>query len=142
MNNPPSPQRCGTFRANRWHLDEDRDTRDQLVAYWQGQSTFVDGLTQETCRDFVRTGYGLATIADFAETTRIQGQDLYPEISERLRQALGLITEVGLNGRTGIAMANTQCLTEQNGPAGTTTCSSPGKPSPTPITRTGAPSWP
>ena len=30
-------------------------TRDQIVAYWQGQSTFVDGLTQETCRDFVHT---------------------------------------------------------------------------------------
>jgi hypothetical protein len=123
-----------------------RDTRDQLVGYWQGQSTFVDGLTQETCRDFVHTGYGLSAIANFAETTRIQGQDLYPEISERLRHALGLqakyelgeavpswlcggqvtrglgpVTEVGFNalsGRMGIAMANTQKLTEQTRPAG------------------------
>jgi len=27
------------------------DTRDKIIAYWQGQSTFVNGLTQETCRD-------------------------------------------------------------------------------------------
>lgn len=32
------------------------DTRDKIVKYWQGQSTFVTGLTQETCRDFTHTG--------------------------------------------------------------------------------------
>ncbi|MFC7642532.1 hypothetical protein ACFQX6_17480 [Streptosporangium lutulentum] len=123
------------------------DTRAEIVGYWQGQSTFVDGLTQETCRDFVHTGYGLSAISHFAETTRIQGQDLYPEISERLRHALGLqskyqlgaavpsslckgdltlglgpVTEVGFNAlgnRMGIAMTNTQKLTEQQRPAGT-----------------------
>jgi hypothetical protein len=123
------------------------DTTAKIISYWQGQSTFVTGLTQETCRDFVHTGYGIAAIADIAETTRIQGQDLYPEIGERLRQALGFqsryelgeappswlcggsvnrglgpVTEVGfnaLNTRLGIAMTNTQKLTEQNRPAGT-----------------------
>src|SRR4051794_34819359 len=65
-------------------------TRDQIVGYWQGQGTFVDGLTQETCRDFVHTGYGIAAIADVAETLRIQGQDVYgTDVGERLRQALG-----------------------------------------------------
>ncbi|WP_440073640.1 alginate lyase family protein [Streptosporangium sp. OZ121] len=123
------------------------DTRAEIINYWQGQSTFMDGLTQETCRDFTHTGYGLSAISHFAETTRIQGQDLYPEISERLRHALGMqakyqlgaavpsslcggtlhlglgpITEVGfnaLNTRMGIAMTNTQRLTEQQRPAGT-----------------------
>ncbi|GAA4571855.1 alginate lyase family protein [Planotetraspora kaengkrachanensis] len=123
------------------------DTRDEIIGYWQGQSTFMDGLTQETCRDFVHTGYGIDAIAHFAETTRIQGQDLYPEISERLRHALGLqskyelgaavpsslcggsvkrglgpVTEVGYNAlhnRMGIAMTNTQTLTLQQRPAGT-----------------------
>jgi hypothetical protein len=123
------------------------DTRAKVVSYWQGQNTFVDGLAQETCRDFVHTGYGLAAIAEFAETTRIQGQDIYPEIQERLRQALGFhakyelgeaapswlcggsinrglgpVTEVGYNAlhtRLGIAMANTQRLTESRRPAGT-----------------------
>ncbi|MEV4530235.1 hypothetical protein [Streptosporangium sp. NPDC049304] len=123
------------------------DTRAEIIKYWQGQSTFMDGLTQETCRDFTHTGYGLSAISHFAETTRIQGQDLYPKISERLRHALGMhakyqlgaavpsslcggtphlglgpITEVGfnaLNNRMGIAMTNTQRLTEQQRPAGT-----------------------
>ncbi|MCM2411610.1 alginate lyase family protein [Streptomyces sp. RKAG290] len=123
------------------------DTRDKIINYWQGQSTFMDGLSQETCRDLTHTGYGLSAISHIAETSRIQGQDLYPEIAERLRQALGLhakyqlgtavpsslcggslkdnlgpVTEVGFNAlhnRMGIAMTNTQALTEQRRPAGT-----------------------
>ncbi|MDT8912585.1 alginate lyase family protein [Amycolatopsis sp. PS_44_ISF1] len=124
------------------------NTRDQIVRYWQGQSTFLTGLTQETCRDFVHTGYGIASIADVAETSRIQGQDLYgTDVGERLRQALGFqskyqlgaavpgtlcggkltlglgpVTEVGfdaLHTRLGIAMTNTQTLTENQRPAGT-----------------------
>jgi hypothetical protein len=123
------------------------DTRTEIINYWQGQSTFVDGLTQETCRDFTHTGYGIASIASFAETTRHQGQDLYPEIAERLRQALGFqsryqlgeavpswlcggsvnlglgpVTEVGYNAlhnRMGYAMPSTQQLTVQQRPAGT-----------------------
>ncbi|MFI8910540.1 alginate lyase family protein [Streptomyces sp. NPDC053513] len=123
------------------------DTRDELVRYWQGQTTFVDGLTQETCRDLTHTGYGLSAISHIAETSRIQGQDLYPEVADRLRHALGLqakyelgepvpswlcggalkdrlgpVTEVGLNalhGRMGYAMTNTRKLTEARRPAGT-----------------------
>ena len=123
------------------------DTRDELVNYWQGQTTFVTGLTQETCRDFTHTGYGISAISHVAETTKIQGENLYPEVGERLRQALGFqskyqlgaavpswlcggslnlglgpITEVGFNelhNREGIAMTNTQTLTERQRPAGT-----------------------
>ena len=29
-----------------------KDTREEIVDYWQGQSTFMDGLAQETCWDF------------------------------------------------------------------------------------------
>ncbi|NED12325.1 alginate lyase family protein [Streptomyces sp. SID9124] len=122
------------------------DTKDKIVKYWQGQSTFMDGLSQETCRDLTHTGYGLSAISHIAETSRIQGQDLYPEIAERLRHALGLhakyqvgnpvpgnlcggslkdslgpVTEVGFNAlhnRMGIAMTNTQTLTERQRPAG------------------------
>ncbi|GAA1558112.1 alginate lyase family protein [Kribbella lupini] len=123
------------------------DTRDKIIAYWQGQSTFVTGLTQETCRDFVHTGYGISAISHVMETSYIQGENLYPEFGERLRQALGFqskwernlepvpswlckgtlnrglgpITEVGYNGlhtRLGIAMSNTQALTESRRPAG------------------------
>lgn len=123
------------------------DTYQEIVNYWHGQTTFVDGLSQETCRDFVHTGYGLASIANVAETARIQGQDLYIELKDRLRHALGFhakyelgtappswlcggsiarglgpVTEVGfnaLNFRMGIAMSNTQTLTESRRPAGT-----------------------
>jgi hypothetical protein len=123
------------------------DTRDKVVKYWQGQSTFVAGLTQETCRDFTHTGYGISAISHIAETSRIQGQDLYgTDVGERLRQALGFqakyelgtavpswlcggslhlglgpVTEVGYNAlhnRLGMGMTNTQTLTERNRPAG------------------------
>ncbi|MFJ6900377.1 alginate lyase family protein [Streptomyces hokutonensis] len=124
------------------------NTTAKIVAYWQGQSTFVTGLTQETCRDFTHTGYGLSSISHVAETSRIQGTDLYgTDVGERLRQALGFqakyqlgtavpswlcggsltlglgpVTEVGYNAlhnRLGIAMTNTQTLTLNNRPAGT-----------------------
>ena len=123
------------------------DTRDEIVSYWQGQGTFVDGLSQETCRDFTHTGYGISSISHIAETTRIQGQDIYPEIADRLRHTLGLhakyqlgeaapswlcggsptlglgpITEVGFNAlhnRLGIAMTNSQQYTESHRPQGT-----------------------
>ncbi|MFB7268940.1 alginate lyase family protein [Streptomyces sp. NPDC056244] len=124
------------------------NTRDKIVSYWQGQGTFMTGLTQETCRDFVHTGYGISSVSHVYETARIQGQDLFPQVGERLRQALGFqskyevqaepvpsnlcggsvqrglgpITEVGfnaLNTRLGYAMTNTQRLTEQQRPSGT-----------------------
>ncbi|MEU1403833.1 alginate lyase family protein [Streptomyces sp. NPDC005728] len=123
------------------------DTTAKIVSYWQGQSTFVTGLTQETCRDFTHTGYGISAISHVAETSRIQGQDLYgTDVGERLRQALGFqskyqlgtaapswlcggslklglgpVTEVGYNAlhnRLGIAMTNTETLTRNNRPAG------------------------
>lgn len=124
------------------------DTREKIVKYWQGQSTFVTGLTQETCRDLTHTGYGIASISHIAETSRIQGQDLYgTDAGERLRHALGLqakyeqgapvpsrlckgslhlglgpVTEVGYNAlhnRLGHAMTSTRALTERTRPAGT-----------------------
>jgi hypothetical protein len=123
-------------------------TKAQIVSYWQGQSTFVNGLAQETCRDFVHTGYGIASIADVAETSRIQGTDLYTgDIGTRLRYALGFhaqyelgaavpsnicggsvtkglgpVTEVGFNAmstRLGNVMTNTQTLTQNDRPEGT-----------------------
>ncbi|TDC70611.1 alginate lyase family protein [Streptomyces hainanensis] len=124
-----------------------RDTEAEIIAYWHGQTTFVNGLAQETCRDFTHTGYGIAAIAHVAETSRIQGEDLYPRLADRLRHALGFhsgyqlgnavpgwlcggsvttglgpVTEVGfnaLNNRMGYAMTNTQALTERQRPAGT-----------------------
>ncbi|HZM79306.1 MAG TPA: alginate lyase family protein [Candidatus Limnocylindrales bacterium] len=64
------------------------DTPAELVDYWQGQSTFVDGLAQETCRDFGHTGWGLAAAVHVAETARHQGLNLYAEIQARMTKAL------------------------------------------------------
>ncbi|MER6349004.1 alginate lyase family protein [Streptomyces sp. NPDC001595] len=123
-----------------------RDTRDEIISYWHGQTTFVNGLAQETCRDFAHTGYGIAAIAQVAETARIQGQDLYTEFGERIRHALGFhatyelnsppswlcggsvnrglgpVTEVGYNAmhnRLGYAMSNTEAYTLARRPMGT-----------------------
>jgi hypothetical protein len=65
-----------------------KDTRDELIDYWQGQSTFVDGLAQETCRDFGHTGWGLEAAAHVAETAWIQGLGLYAEMRDRMLKAL------------------------------------------------------
>ncbi|PVF92037.1 chondroitin AC/alginate lyase [Serendipita vermifera] len=66
------------------------DTKAEIISYWQDQSTFVNGISQETCRDFTHTGYGIASISHVAETSRIQGTDLYTgDVGTRLRYALG-----------------------------------------------------
>lgn len=123
------------------------DTRAEIISYWHNQSTFVDGLTQETCRDFAHTAYGLSAASHLAETARIQGQDIWGEIKDRMRHAWGLHTkyqngepvpswlcggsysrELGptpevsfnaLNTRLGIAMTNTKLYTESKRPHGT-----------------------
>lgn len=48
----------------------------------------MDGLAQETCRDFGHTGMGIAAAMHVAETSRIQGRDLYPQFKDRFRHAL------------------------------------------------------
>ena len=62
-----------------------------IIDYWYGQDTFPEsGIAQETCRDFVHVGYGLASISHVAESSRIQGIDLYAgDIGQRLRFGLG-----------------------------------------------------
>jgi hypothetical protein len=123
------------------------NTKDKIIKFWQGQTKFVNGLSQETCRDFVHTGYGIASIGHVAETSRIQGNDLFKgDIGTRLRYALGFhslyelgtaapswlcggnikrglgpVTEVGFNAmhtRLGNPMANTEKLTVKQRPAG------------------------
>jgi len=62
--------------------------RAGIVSYWFGQTRFVDGLAQETCRDFPHTGWGLTAAAHVAETAWIQGLDLYAEAQARLTRSL------------------------------------------------------
>jgi hypothetical protein len=66
----------GTWKAGR------------LATNWRGQPEFgtarVNGITQETCRDFGHTQMSLASSVYVAESARIQGLDLYSEQRQRL----------------------------------------------------------
>jgi hypothetical protein len=54
----------------------------------------VNGVCQETCRDFGHLGYGLASTFNVAETARLQGIDLYGEQTDRLAAALEFHTSL------------------------------------------------
>jgi Alginate lyase len=58
--------------------------KSDLVGFWYGQTMFVDGLAQETCRDLGHTQLGFSAMIDAAETAKIQGVDLYAEESKRI----------------------------------------------------------
>jgi hypothetical protein len=65
------------------------------TANWYGQPVFnssVDGISQETCRDFGHAQYGISGALDAAETAHIQGVDLYNDTTSnafnRLTSAL------------------------------------------------------
>lgn len=75
-------------------------TYKRLVRYWHGLSNFwVDGLCQETCRDLAHTGSGLSSIAHVAETSRIQGVNLFEhDVGKRLHIALELHTQLEMHG--------------------------------------------
>ncbi|CAI7659900.1 unnamed protein product [Penicillium pancosmium] len=120
---------------------------DAIIAWWFNETTFQeDGQAQETCRDLEHTGYSFASMAHVAETSRIQGSDLYKtDLGTRLRYGLefhsqfvngesvpswlcggklsltlGPITEVGYNAlafRMGIDMPQTGNLTFKQRPA-------------------------
>ena len=64
---------------------------------WYGETTFVDGLCQETCRDYGHMSGGFAGLVNAAETAYQQGLDLYGEESLRLRKAMEFHTQY-LNG--------------------------------------------
>ncbi|MBB4987576.1 alginate lyase family protein, partial [Streptomyces nymphaeiformis] len=123
------------------------DTTSELINYWFGQSTFVNGIAQETCRDFGHTGWGIEAIAHVAETARLQGTDLWSQLATRMRYTyefhtgydngaavpssicggtvnlgLGPVTEIGysaLHNRLGLTLANTQKYTLAHRPEGT-----------------------
>ncbi len=65
-----------------------RTSREEIIKYWYGQETFVDGLGQETCRDFGHLQMGLAAMINTAETARIHGVDLYGEQEKRITAAM------------------------------------------------------
>ena len=69
----------------------DRGTTPEAIRnFWYNVGMYVDGVAQETCRDFGHTEYGLASTIAVAETAFQQGLDLYKEHSKRLRAAMEL----------------------------------------------------
>lgn len=67
----------------------------QVESYWD-QDTFPEnGIAQETCRDFRHTGYGIASMSHIAETSKIQGSDLWTtDVGTRIRYALGFHSKI------------------------------------------------
>lgn len=74
-------------------------TPDEIKKFWHGLQTFPqNGIVQETCRDMTHTGMGLSSIGHIAETSRIQGTDLYSgDVGTRLMYALEFHTKWELN---------------------------------------------
>ncbi len=64
------------------------NTTEDLILFWENQTTFVDGLAQETCRDFNHTTWGFAAAINLAETAWHQGLDLYMEGRDRIVRAM------------------------------------------------------
>jgi hypothetical protein len=61
------------------------------TANWYGQPVYnasVDGISQETCRDFGHAQYGISGALDAAETAHIQGVDLYNDVTSNARNRL------------------------------------------------------
>jgi hypothetical protein len=65
-------------------------TPEAIKSFWYNVGMYVDGVGQETCRDFGHLEYGLASTLAVAETAFQQGLDLYQEHGERLRAAMEL----------------------------------------------------
>ncbi len=65
-----------------------KNTASEIISYWEHQNKFVDGLAQETCRDFSHTTWGIAAAINMAETAYHQGVDLYKEGQERIVKAM------------------------------------------------------
>ncbi|KAL8968814.1 MAG: hypothetical protein Q9197_004670 [Variospora fuerteventurae] len=65
-------------------------TCSQVQDFWQQYSFPENGIAQETCRDFTHVGYGISSMSHVAETSKIQGTDLWTtDVGTRIRYALG-----------------------------------------------------
>jgi len=61
------------------------------TANWYGQTVYdasVDGISQETCRDFGHAQYGISGALDAAETAYIQGVNLYTDAGSNAQNRL------------------------------------------------------
>jgi Alginate lyase len=93
------------------------------TAFWYDQAVFdpsVDGISQETCRDFGHAQYGISGSVDAAETARIQGVDLYQDTQTVTDAAQGTFNVSALNRLTSALEFNAYYLL--NNPVPTSVC--------------------
>jgi hypothetical protein len=85
-----------------------------LQSYWYNPQQFIDGLSQESCRDrpgggtagFGHAQYGVAAIINAAETAKIQGVDLFALEQPRITAFLELHSKY-LNGASTVSLCDT-----------------------------------
>lgn len=70
---------------------------DNLKGFWYKQTPLVNGLSQETCRDLGHVSWGLAALANGAETARLQGIDLLSEITLGTTNSLRIANGIEFN---------------------------------------------
>ncbi|MEO3787600.1 alginate lyase family protein [Actinocorallia sp. B10E7] len=76
--------------------EEPEDVRHPCA---EGQHVhYVNGQTQETCRDRLHATYGIAAVMQLAETAKIQGRNLFPELRARITAASELTSRLNLAG--------------------------------------------
>jgi hypothetical protein len=93
------------------------------VASWYGQTAYdpsVDGISQETCRDFGHAQYGISGSLDAAETAGIQGVNLYQEIQSISDASQGTFNVNAQNRLTSALEFNAYYLL--NNPVPTSVC--------------------
>lgn len=70
-------------------------THTQITEHWNDPVAYVDGLSQESCRDFEHAAYGLAAIINVAESARLQAINLYEDQSSQA--ALRIVAAIELH---------------------------------------------
>lgn len=76
-----------------------QSSTDNLNKLWHNQIPLVNGLSQETCRDLGHVSWGLAALANGAETARIQGVDLQSEITLGTANSLRIANGIEFNSK-------------------------------------------
>jgi len=82
------------------------------TANWYGQTVYdatVDGISQETCRDFGHAQYGLAGALNAAETAHIQGIDLYTDSASNAQNRLTAALEFNAYYQLGNPVPTSVC---------------------------------
>lgn len=84
-------------------------TSAQKKSYWYNPTSYIDGLSQETCRDISHVIMGLDGLVYAAETARIQGYDLLSEHKTRIVAAYELQAKYLNQYLSGTTVTNWVC---------------------------------